>query len=147
VDSVGGGDKPASFQGCVGGIIGPRARGGNAEKGNRHAIRTLGEPLPLRLPTAHRPASYRMFGSLFQTMAAALGWVVANVVYLDMKRKGARGFTRFAAFWAGTPTTWITLFAVREGKQPTFERGADEEDLLREIRRDRALRSGSEGDS
>jgi len=81
-----------------------------------------------------------MFGSLFQTLIAAVVWIVANVVYLDMKRKGLRGFTRFAAFWAGTPTTWITFFAVREGSQPTFEQPVDDDELLRAIRRDRALR-------
>lgn len=87
-----------------------------------------------------------MISPLFQSVVAAIVWIVANVVYLDMKRKGIHGFTRFAAFWAGTPTTWITFFAAREGRQPTFVSEADDDDLLREVRRDRALRSGSEGD-
>lgn len=87
-----------------------------------------------------------MSGPFLQSIIAAIVWIVANVVYLDMRRKGIHGFTRFAAFWAGTPTTWITLFAVREGRQPSFEPQGDEE-LLQEIRRDRALRSGSEDDS
>ncbi|MDX1494923.1 MAG: hypothetical protein R3253_12720 [Longimicrobiales bacterium] len=81
-----------------------------------------------------------------KTLIGAVVWIVANVVYLDLKRKGIHGFTRFAAFWAGTPTTWITLFAVREGVQPTFEPEGDDTELLEEIRRDRALRSGREGE-
>ncbi len=84
-----------------------------------------------------------MFGSFCQTLIAAIVWMVANVVYLDMKRKGLRGFTRLAAFWAGTPTTWITFFAVREGTQPTFESHGGDDELLEAVRRDRALRSGT----
>lgn len=80
----------------------------------------------------------------------AIVWLVANVVYVDKKRKGLHGFTRFAAFWAGTPTTWITLFALKDGQQPSFEHASDDDDdLLDAIRRDRALRgaSSSEGAS
>ncbi len=82
-----------------------------------------------------------------QAAVAAIVWVVANVVYVDMKRKGIHGFTRFAAFWAGTPTTWITLFAVPDGKTPRIQRPPDDDDeeLLRAIRRDRALRGETEG--
>jgi hypothetical protein len=40
-----------------------------------------------------------------ETVVAAIVWLVANVVYIDLKRKGVRGPTRFAAFWVGTPTT------------------------------------------
>jgi hypothetical protein len=86
-----------------------------------------------------------MLATVLQFLITAVVWVVANVVYLDLKRKGVRGFTRFAAFWAGTPTTWITLFAVREGRPPTFAVGDDDSDLLLEVRRDRALR-GDGGD-
>lgn len=87
-----------------------------------------------------------MFETFVKLLITAVVWVVANVVYLDLKRKGIRGFTRFAAFWAGTPTTWITLFAVREERQPTFEGGDDDDaELLLEVRRDRALR-GNGGD-
>jgi hypothetical protein len=79
-----------------------------------------------------------------KALIGAIVWSVANVVYIDLRRKGVHGFTRFAAFWAGTPTTWISLFAVREGKQPTFHAHDDEDDggLLAEVRRDRALRDG-----
>lgn len=85
-----------------------------------------------------------MFGSFFQTLITAVVWIVANVVYLDMKRKGVGGLTRLAAFWAGTPTTWITFFAVRDGVQPTFEEPADDDALLDAVRRERALRSPAE---
>ena len=78
-----------------------------------------------------------------EIVIGAIVWTIANVVYLDLKRKGQHGFTRFAAFWLGTPTTWITLFAVSEGQHPTFETSGDDDEgtaLLVEIRRDRALR-------
>ena len=77
-----------------------------------------------------------------QALLGALVWLVANVVYIDMKRKGKRGFTRFAAFWAGTPTTWITFFAVPEAKLPTFDPPDhdEEEALFDAIRRDRVSR-------
>ena len=88
-----------------------------------------------------------MFATALQVLITAVVWVVANVVYLDLKRKGVRGFTRFAAFWAGTPTTWITLFAVREGRTPTFEVEGDDAELLLEVRRDRALRDEEPGDT
>lgn len=83
-----------------------------------------------------------------EALIGAIVWVVANVVYVDLRRKGIHGFTRFAAFWVGNPTTWITLFAVPEGRQPTFhpvENGNDA-DLLLEIRRDRVLRGETGGD-
>ncbi len=77
-----------------------------------------------------------------ETLIAAIVWSVANIVYVDMKRKGVHGFTRFAAFWAGTPTTWIWFFAVDEGSAPRFEPKGDqdEEALLEEVRRDRRRR-------
>ena len=54
-----------------------------------------------------------------QAVIGAIIWTLANVVYIDLKRKGVRGFTRFAAFWVGNPTTWITFFAVSEGTRQT----------------------------
>jgi hypothetical protein len=88
------------------------------------------------------------FFSLFHEIVLALVWALANVIYLDLKRKGIRGFTRFAAFWTGQPTTWITFFAVRDGRQPTFHAPDEDEDerdlLLADIRRDRTLREGGE---
>jgi hypothetical protein len=68
-------------------------------------------------------------------------WVFANVVYLDMRRKGVRGFGRFAAFWGGNPATWLTLFLVKEPTVDRIETPPDDEDrLFREIRVDRELR-------
>ena len=73
-----------------------------------------------------------------------LVWIVANVVYVDARRKGTRGFHRFLAFWMGLPVTWVTLMAVREGSQPRIEPPPDDEErLLAEVRRDRALRARS----
>ena len=85
---------------------------------------------------------------LLKLLLGALVWVVANVVYMDLKRKGIRGFTRFAAFWTGTPTTWISLFAIKEGSQPVIDPPPDDEGeaLLAEIRRDRALSAGDHED-
>lgn len=74
------------------------------------------------------------------TVTAAV-WAVANLVYLDLRRKGIHGFTRLVAFWMGTPTTWVSFFMVREGGQPMFEPPPDDEALLLlEVRRDRLLR-------
>lgn len=71
----------------------------------------------------------------------AIVWSFANVVYLDMRRKGVRGFGRFAAFWAGNPLTWLTLFLVKEPAVARIDTPADDEDrLLREVRVDRELR-------
>jgi len=80
---------------------------------------------------------------LLQWLVGAVVWLVANVVYLDMKRQGEHGLLRWVAFWMGTPTTWATLLLVREGSQPKV-RGAPDDDahLLEEIRRDRMLRDG-----
>jgi len=71
----------------------------------------------------------------------AIVWAAANMVYVDMRRKGTRGFGRFAAFFAGLPTTLVALFVVREPGVPPLEPPPDDEErLLREIRVDRELR-------
>lgn len=71
----------------------------------------------------------------------AIVWAAANLVYVGMRRKGTRGFGRFAAFWAGLPTTLIALFVVTEPTVPPLEPPPDDEErLLREIRVDRELR-------
>lgn len=86
-----------------------------------------------------------MFGFFLKALVGAIVWALANVVYYDLKRKGVRSFGRFAAFWVGNPTTWITFFVVPEGRHPAFEPPPDDEAaLLAEIRSDRALRSGDE---
>lgn len=80
-------------------------------------------------------------------MRAVIGgivWGFANVIYIDLKRKGVKSFGRFVAFWLGTPTSWVSFFLVPEGRQLRFDPGPDDEqDLLAEIRRDRALRPSS----
>lgn len=92
--------------------------------------------------------------SLFlKALIGAIVWALANVVYVNLKRKGVRNFGRFAAFWVGTPTTWISYFVLPEGRQPKFSPPPDDDAaLLAEIKRDRALRGASlyraeEGDS
>jgi hypothetical protein len=86
-----------------------------------------------------------MFGFFLKALVGAIVWALANVVYYDLKRRGVRSFGRFAAFWVGNPTTWITFFVVPEGRQRSLEAPADDEAaLLAEIRRDRALRGGNE---
>lgn len=84
--------------------------------------------------------------SLIQRITGALVWLVANVVYLDKRRRGRRGFARFFAFWLGMPVTVFTLFLVREGDEPLPRPPDDDDALLREVRRDRALRDGSDGE-
>ena len=83
-----------------------------------------------------------MIDALVQSVIAGAVWIVANAVYLDMKRKGKGGFTRLAAFWAGLPTTLLTSVVVPEGHRPAFEapRSDDDEALLEAIRRDRRSR-------
>ena len=78
---------------------------------------------------------------MLEATVTAVVWAVSNLVYLDLRRKGIRGFSRFLAFWMGTPTTWVSLFMVPEGSQPMFEPPPDDEALLlREVRMDRLLR-------
>lgn len=84
-------------------------------------------------------------GIWLESVVSFIVWLVANVVYLDMKRSGARGIRRFFAFWLGSPTTWITLLFVREGSALRLEPPPDDEEaLLAEIRRDRRLRGGDD---
>jgi len=76
-------------------------------------------------------------------LIAAFVLALGNVVYLDMKKKGKRGFTRFCAFWAGIPTTWFMLLFVKEGVLRELPQPSDDADsLLAEIRRDKALTGG-----
>lgn len=78
---------------------------------------------------------------LIQQLVAAVVWLVANGIYIDARRKGTRGLHRFLAFWMGLPVTWVWLFTVRDGSQPAIAPPPDDEDsLLAEVRRDRALR-------
>ena len=70
-----------------------------------------------------------------------LGWVVANVVYADFRRRGTRGFWRFIAFWMGSPTTFATLLLVPENVvEPVLESDEGLDELIGEIREDRRER-------
>lgn len=80
---------------------------------------------------------------LIQELAGFAVWLVANGVYVDLRRKGDKGFARLVCFWLGLPVTWFSLLLVPEGSQPRIRPPPDDElALLREIRRDRGLRSG-----
>lgn len=81
-----------------------------------------------------------------RSLIGAIVWTLANVIYVDLRRKGIRGFGRAVAFFAGWPGTLISLFAVREGSVPRLDPPPEDEDrLLREIRVDRELRGDSGG--
>jgi hypothetical protein len=71
-------------------------------------------------------------------VVGAIVQVLANAVYIDMRRKGIRGFGRFVAFFVGFPWTLTWLFIVEEGSAAELEIAPDdEEQLLREVIRDR----------
>ena len=111
--------------------------------GDRSGVRACG--LALLPLAAGCDVSYSLnlpgAGLILEATITAVVWAVSNLVYLDLRRKGIRGFSRFFAFWLGTPTTWVSLFMVPEGSQPGFEPPPDDEALLlREVRRDRLLR-------
>jgi hypothetical protein len=79
-----------------------------------------------------------------EPLLGAIVWVAANVIYVDLRRKGRRK-GRWVAFFAGYPGTLVSMFVVREGTIPQIEPPPDDEDrLLREIRVDRGLREGGE---
>lgn len=85
--------------------------------------------------------------SLVRSITGALVWLVANVVYLDKRRRGRRGIARFFAFWLGLPVSFVTLVVLREGEEELVRPPEDDEEaLLREVRQDRALREGSPED-
>ena len=83
---------------------------------------------------------------MFEELVGALVWLAANGLYIDMRRKGRKGWARFFLFWMGMPATWLWFFLVPEGKKPALPPPTDDFDsVLAEIRRDKALRSGDEG--
>jgi hypothetical protein len=70
-------------------------------------------------------------------------WILANLLYIDLKRKGKPGWSRIFLFWMGLPLPWLWLFLVREGTAPELEEVPDDTDaILAEIRRDRQLSPG-----
>ena len=82
---------------------------------------------------------------MFEELVGALVWMAANGLYIDMKRKGRKGWARFFFFWMGIPATWLWLFLIREGKKPALPPPTDDfAGLLAEIKRDKALRTRDE---
>jgi hypothetical protein len=75
-----------------------------------------------------------------ERLIVAIVWTFANVLYVDLRRKGKhRG--RFISFIVGYPGTLVSLFLVKEGQVPKIEPPDDDDErLLREIRVDRELR-------
>lgn len=83
---------------------------------------------------------------MFEATVGGIVSILANVIYIDRKRKGLPGFGRICAFWMGTPLTWLWFFIIPEGKRPVIAPPKDDMDeLLAEIRREKALR-GSQGE-
>jgi hypothetical protein len=76
-----------------------------------------------------------------QWLVGAIVWALANVVFIDMRRKNVAGFAGVAAFVVGMPLTLITMFVVKERRGVPLEPPKDDEDeLLLEVRRDREAR-------
>ncbi len=98
-------------------------------------------------------------------LAGTVVWIMANVMYVQYRRDGLRGFRRFAAFWLGFPITLFSALAMskvlgiseppperrrQRRRQRLKEAREDEEaerELLAEIRRDRAARRLASGDT
>jgi len=77
---------------------------------------------------------------VFEGFIGSVIWALANALYIDLKRKGRRGFSRIVLFWMGLPLTFLWLFLVREGSVPVLGETPDDADaLLEEIRKDRRL--------
>lgn len=84
---------------------------------------------------------------MFEGIIGSIVWALANVLYIDMRRKGRSGLARIILFFMGNPLTWVWLFTVREGSAPDLvEPPDDAEAILAEIRRDRQLESGTSED-
>jgi hypothetical protein len=80
-----------------------------------------------------------------EELFGALVWMAANGLYIDMKRKGRKGWARFFFFWMGIPATWLWLFFIRESKKPLLPPPTDDFDgILAEIKRDKALKARDE---
>jgi hypothetical protein len=70
-------------------------------------------------------------------------WLLANLLYIDLKRKGKPGFSRIVLFWMGLPLTWLWFFLLSEGSAPPLEKPRDDAaELLAEIRREKGLEAG-----
>lgn len=83
---------------------------------------------------------------MFEGVIGSILYALANILYIDQKRKGRGGFARIILFWMGIPLTWLWLFLVPEGSAPVLDEPRDDaEALLEEIRRERALEEGRSG--
>jgi hypothetical protein len=83
--------------------------------------------------------------AIVRTVTGALVWGAANLVYLNKKRTGGRGPARFLSFWMGLPITFFIFVLVPEGEEARIRPPPDDEEaLLREARRYRSLRDGSD---
>jgi hypothetical protein len=75
-----------------------------------------------------------------RSLIGAIVWTFANLIYLDLRRKGVRR-GRILAFFVGWPGTFLSALTVREGQVAQIEPPPDDVDrLLRDIRVDRELR-------
>jgi hypothetical protein len=75
----------------------------------------------------------------------SLVWLAANGLYIDMKRKDRKGIVRIIFFWMGVPLTWLWFLLVQKKKGPKELPAVPEDDyqeILQEIRREKALRAG-----
>ncbi len=80
---------------------------------------------------------------MLEGILGALVWLMANLAYGAYVRDGERGFRRFAAFCLGFPLTLCSAFVIPRRRSITKSRRdefEEEQELLLEIRRDRARR-------
>jgi hypothetical protein len=80
---------------------------------------------------------------MLEGILGSLVWVVANIAYGTYVRDGERGFKRVLAFYLGFPGTLCSAFVIPRSKRITKssrEESEEEQELLMEIRRDRAHR-------
>jgi hypothetical protein len=82
---------------------------------------------------------------VFEGIFGSIVWVLANVLYIDLRRKGKSGWSRIILFFMGLPLTWLWLFLVKDGSAPELIEPPDDADaILAEIRREQQLRAASE---
>ena len=65
--------------------------------------------------------------------------VLASLMYASYRSSGKFGFGRLLSFWTGFPVT-LCIAMVVPARPPRRELADDEDELLAEIRRDRAQR-------
>lgn len=73
-----------------------------------------------------------------ETIFGLIVWVLANLVYVEMRRRGEGGAKRLVAFWLGLPGTFVGMLVVdRRALPPIREDDEDMQGLVEEIRRER----------